>query len=141
MHNSKKGKHVRFFKDHTTHSSEEPEKTLAMNGDLRWMTFSPDGKAILCSSKQEGAVQLVDVASGNLRWKIGKFARARHAFTPDSKRVLFEDKDEGFAILDAKTGEPLHTLPGSAGSHLDFLLTPDGKTAIVPMFGFGKLPA
>jgi WD40 repeat protein len=127
--------------------------TLKLEGDVRGVAFSPDGKRVATASQgQDGEVKVRDAQTGKELLTLkglssGAFAVA---FSPDGKRLAtasaFFERGKGQArevkVWDAKTGEELLTIQGSGisfgGESVAF--SPDGKrlvTATVP-FEQGK---
>jgi WD40 repeat protein len=98
-------------------------------GDVWDVSFSPEG-LLLASAGTDGAIELVDVSSGQLVRAIygrNKAHLGRIAFSPDGRTLAATQ--EGVVLLwDVDSGDIVRTLEGHAGRVSGVAFGPDGRT-------------
>jgi len=104
------------------------ERIYFTPADIADEAFSPDGSSILFSL-YDGAVQLYDVQSGDMRWESQFTSAPWVAISPDGRYALVTD---GLGhLLNLATGEEVHqfTAPSSGWvGAVDF--SPDGRSIL-----------
>jgi len=98
---------------------DEVREPVHQRGATVSLAFSPDGEA-LAGGSADGELRVWDVATGRSRWTQPVAVPARSvrslAFSPDGKSVVSASGGSGksgqIRFWNARTGEPLQTLPG-----------------------------
>jgi WD40 repeat protein len=96
--------------------------------------FTPDGKTLVSVAIPD-EIRLWDVATGEqskmqkTEQKIGRWANAIAAFSPDAKIIATSRYgDTGITLWEAATGKAQSTLKGQKGEVRSLTFSPDGKT-------------
>jgi serine/threonine protein kinase len=97
-------------------------------GNVRSVSFSPDGKTI-ASGSDDKTVKIWDAATGTiLRSLRGHSATVTSVFfSPDGKTLISSGKDKTVRVWDAATGEALQRSPGVSCEGTPAAFSPDGK--------------
>ncbi|HEB93882.1 MAG TPA: TIR domain-containing protein, partial [Gammaproteobacteria bacterium] len=95
------------------------------------VAFSPDGKTLLCGSR-DGTLRLRDAATGKLlrmlKGHTGSVTAV--AFSPDRNTLLSGSNDLTLRLWDATTGKLLQALEGHTEGVTSVAYSPDGKTLL-----------
>jgi hypothetical protein len=97
-------------------------------GNVRSVSFSPDGKTI-ASGSDDKTVKIWDAATGTiLRSLRGHSATVTSVFfSPDGKTLISSGKDKTVRVWDTATGEALQRSPGVSCEGTPAAFSPDGK--------------
>lgn len=97
-------------------------------GNVRSVSFSPDGKTI-ASGSDDKTVKIWDAATGTiLRSLRGHSATVTSVFfSPDGKTLISSGKDKTVRVWDAATGEALQSSAGVSCEGTPAAFSPDGK--------------
>jgi WD40 repeat protein len=98
---------------------------VRMTSDVR---FSPDGRTLVVSSYDSGAILLWDLEAGRPRMILaGRSSSVTAlAFAPDG-RSLASAGSAGIVLWDLASGRPHHDLGGSQGYFPSLIYSPDGR--------------
>jgi WD40 repeat protein len=116
-------------------NGEELKQFIVHQGDVQSIVYSPDQKSILTAS-DNGTACIWDVTTGKelLRLDHKSVKQLNSAkFSPDGKLIVTSSgSDIGIVwIWNAKTGELLHALKGTAKATLSSGFSPDSKLVII----------
>jgi WD40 repeat protein len=120
-----------------------------LDGPKAVLAFAPDGRNVALAFRNNGAVRVWDVASGEEVCRLretGERCRSL-VFAPDGK-TLGWTHEKGFSLADISTGREFQSWKGEGTEHLQF--APDGRTLLSvddnqlrlwdPSTGTGVLP-
>ncbi len=104
--------------------------TLAWEGWITAVAFSPDGKTLAAVGTCLGAVRLWDVPSGKatVTLKADSCPPDVLAFSPDGKTLAVGYHDKAIRFWDVKTGSTTATFKAHAARITALAFGPDGKT-------------
>ena len=97
-------------------------------GDVRGISFSPDGQRLACGYKN-GSVRLWDTATGRELLTLRGHTRDVWgvAFSPDGQRLASASMDQTVMLWNAATGQELFTFKGLADGATGVAFSPDGQ--------------
>jgi serine/threonine protein kinase/WD40 repeat protein len=97
-------------------------------GNVRSVSFSPDGK-LIASGSDDKTVKIWDAATGTIQRSLRGHANGVTSvfFSPDSKFVISSGKDKTVRIWDATTGDAIQRSPGVSCEGSPAAFSPDGS--------------
>jgi tricorn protease len=98
----------------------------------KYVAWSPDGKWIAYLSDRSGEDELYLVPQDGMGKEVrittdGKMFRLPPVWSPDSKKLLFADKDVRLFYVDIETKQPVLVDQGKYGDVTDYSWSPDSK--------------
>jgi len=109
-------------------TGEELHALKGHTGEVRSVSFSPDGKRI-ASGSFDKTIRLWNASTGE---ELHTLKGHTHwvfsvSFSPDGTRIASGSNDRTIRLWDASTGEELHTLKGHTNGGSSVIFSPDGK--------------
>jgi WD40 repeat protein/serine/threonine protein kinase len=117
---------VRFWDSRTGEESQ----TVEVNGDVRGLAYSPDGKHLAAGTMNaNGSLKLIDVDSGDVRTLPAEDCIVETlAFSSDSAKLFAGNWKGSIHVFDLPSGELAAILKGHSSVVTAISLSPDGKT-------------
>jgi WD40 repeat protein/serine/threonine protein kinase/DNA-binding XRE family transcriptional regulator len=116
--------------------SGEVIQQFKVNTRVKELVFTPDGAAILYGSRNDGALRLIDIQSGqtihemNADLGIGSGALQEVAISPDGLTAIAGFENSEMLLWDLSTGKLLRRYPIDGGAHA-VAFHPDNGTVLV----------
>lgn len=109
------------------------KREIELGAPSHVVAFSPDGGLVAALGAKDGAVTLVNVASGEVVKTLGKQAGASPdgslAFSPDGKLLAWTCRgSDGVELYTVESGKELRVLAQGAAARWSLAFAPDGKT-------------
>ncbi len=111
--------------DHGFFDAPTWQEKLVLRGhtaDINCLAYSPDGRR-LASASDDGTVKVWDTLAGQEALSLPE--KKALAFSPDGRRLVAAGSD-GLAVLDAISGQDVHSLRGPAGPVVGAAYRPEG---------------